>query len=378
LFGKQTVSNLTGEMLMRGNRDFTRQQLADEFEKLKIAGDPYHFQTTRTNLPAALRLVAKVLREPSFSESEFEQMRAQMLVNVESTRNDPHVLAEQEIGKHFNQYPTGDWRNIQTIDEQIAEIKAAKLDDVKAFYREFYGASHGELAIVGDFDEPAIAKVLEETLADWNSAAAYSVIKRSYADIAPTHKTIDASDKENGFYSARVNLDLADDDPDYPALTLANYIFGGGAGLDSRLMTRIRKQDGLSYGGESSLEPGSVDRAGNFSISAIAAPQNLAKLAAAVREELLRAVKNGFTAEEVARAKSGMLQQRTQTRAQDGALAYGWTTYLYLGRTYAWSKAYEDKVSALSAAQVSAAFRKAIDPAKMTVVIAGDARKAAP
>lgn len=377
LFGKQTISSLTGEMLMRGNRDFTRQQLADEFEKLKITGDVYHFQTTRANLPAALRLVSKVLREPSFPDSEFEQMRSQLLVSLESTRNDPHVLAEQEIGKLFNQYPSGDWRANQTIDEQIAEVKAAKLDDIKAFYREFYGASHGELAIVGDFDEAAIVKVLDDTLANWKSAAPYAIVKRSYADIAPVHKNIDTPDKENGFYTARVNLDLADSDADYPALTLANYIFGGGAGLDSRLMERIRKKNGLSYGGESSLEAGLVDRAGSFTINAIAAPQNLAKLDAAVREELQRALKNGFTAEEVARAKSGMLQQRTQTRAQDGALAYGWTTYLYLGRTYAWSKDYEDKISALSAEQVSAAFRKAIDPAKLTVVIAGDAKKAA-
>jgi zinc protease len=378
LFGKQTIASLTGEMLMRGNREFTREQLADEFEKLKITGDVYHFETTRANLPAALRLAAKILQEPSFPENEFEQMRSEMLVNLESTRNDPRVLAEQEIGQHFNQYPVGDWRANQTLDEQIAEVKAAKLADIKAFYQEFYGASHGEMAIVGDFDAPAIAKVLDETLANWKSKAPYAVVRTSYADIAATNKNIDTPDKENGFYAAHVNLDLSDNDADYPALTLANYIFGGGAGLDSRLMTRIRKKDGLSYGGESSLDPGLVDRAGSFSINAIAAPQNLAKVDAAVHEELQRTLKNGFSAEEVARAKSGMLQQRTQTRAQDGALAYGWITYLYLGRTYAWSKAYEDKISALSAEQVSAAFRKAIDPAKLTVVIAGDAKKAAP
>jgi zinc protease len=377
LFGKQTIAGLTGEMLMRGNRDYTREQLADEFEKLKITGDVNHFETTRTNLPDALRLIAKILQHPTFPDTEFEQMRSQMLVSLESTRSDPHALAEQEIGQHFNQYPAGDWRAHQTIAQQIAEIKAAKLDDIKAFYQEFYGASNGELAVVGDFDAPAVAKILHETLANWNSAANYAVIKRSYADIAPEHKIIDTPDKENGFYTARLNLDLADDDADYPALTLANYIFGGGAGLDSRLMARIRKKDGLSYGGESLLEAGSVDRAGSFTIGAIAAPQNLAKLDVAVREELQRILKNGFSAEEVARAKSGMLQQRTQTRAQDGALAYGWTTYLHLGRTYAWSKDYEDKIRALSADQVSAAFRKAIDPAKLTVVIAGDTKKAA-
>lgn len=378
LFGKQTIASLTGEMLMRGNREFTREQLADEFAKLKLTGDVYHFETTRANLPAALRLAARILQEPSFPENEFEQMRSEMLVSLESTRNDPRVLAEQAIGQHFNQYPVGDWRANQTLDEQIAEVKAAKLSDIKAFYQEFYGASNGELAIVGDFDAPAIAKVLDETLSNWKSKAPYAIVKTSYADIAPTHKNIDTPDKENGFYTAHVNLDLSDNDADYPALTLANYIFGGGAGLDSRLMTRIRKKDGLSYGGESSLEAGMVDRAGSFSINAIAAPQNLAKVDTAVHEELQRVLKNGFSAEEVARAKSGLLQQRTQTRAQDNALAFGWITYLYLGRTYAWSRAYEDKINALTAEQVSAAFRKAIDPAKLTVVIAGDAKKAAP
>jgi zinc protease len=350
--------------------------LADEFEKLKITGDAYHFQTTRANLPAALRLITTILKEPSFSEAEFEQMREEMLVELESSRHDPKVLAEQEIGQHFNQYPAGDWRSNQTTEQEIAEVKAAKLEDVKAFYHDFYGASHGELAIIGDFDPAAASKVLNETLADWKSAASYAVIKTAFADIAPEHKNIDTPDKENGVYTARINLDLADNDADYPALSVANYIFGGGAGLDSRLMTRIRKKDGLSYGGESSLDAGLLDRAGSFTISAIAAPQNLAKVDKDVREELQRILKEGFTAEEVARAKSGMLQTRTQTRAQDGALAAGWITYLYLGRTYAWSKEYEDKVSALTAEQVSAAFRKAIDPGKMTVVIAGDVKKA--
>jgi zinc protease len=378
LFGKRIVASLTEEMLLRGNRAFTREQLADEMEKLKIAGDIYHFETTRANLPAALRLVAQILKEPSFPESEFEQLRKQTLVSLESHLNDPRELAEQEIGQHFNHYPLGDWRAAERLDEKISEIKSIKLADIKAFYQNFYGASNGELAIVGDFDAPAIVKVLDETLANWKSAMPYARIPHSYADIAPTHKNIDTPDKENGFYTARVNLDLSDTDADYPALTLANYIFGGGAGLDSRLMDRIRKKDGLSYGGESSLEPGLVDRAGSFSISAIAAPQNLAKLDVAVREELVRVLKNGFSAEEVARAKSGLIQQRMQTRAQDNAVAYGWITYLYLGRTYAWSKAYEDRIASLSAEQVSAAFRKAIDPAKLTVVIAGDAKKEKP
>jgi zinc protease len=125
----------------------------------------------------------------------------------------------------------------------------------------------------------------------------------------------------------------------------------------------------------SSLSVGSLDRAGAWSAYAIAAPGNIPKVEIAFKEELARALKDGFTNEELASAKSGILQKRTQTRAQDGALAGAWVSFLYLGRTFAWSKQFEDKLVALKPADLVAALRKYIDPAKVTVVKAGDFSK---
>jgi zinc protease len=375
LFGKQSIPALTNAMLMRGTSKYTRAQLADAFDKLKISGDPYHFTTTRANLGDALRLVAHVLREPSFPEAEFEQLRQQWIVSLEAGRSDPQDLAGRAMEEYFNRYPKGDPRATSTIDEQIAEVKALKLEDIKAFHREFFGASHGELAIVGDFDPAASAQVVEETLGSWKSAANYKRIDSVNFDVAPVHKLIDTPDKENGVLAARVNLDMRTDDADYPALELANYIFGDG-GMNSRLMARIRQKEGLSYGGGSTLSVSDTDRASQFTVGAIAAPQNLPKVELAVRQELERARKDGFTAAEVAAAKSGLLLQRLQNRAQDGALASGWTSYLFLDRTFDWSRQYEEKIRALTAEQVSAAFRKAIDPSRLSIVIAGDAAKA--
>ena len=105
---------------------------------------------------------------------------------------------------------------------------------------------------------------------------------------------------------------------------------------------------------------------------AIAAPGNIAKVESAAREELARALKEGFTDAEVASAKSGILQQRAQNRAQDGGLAAGWVANLHLGRTFAHSKQLEEKIAALTAADIVAALRRHIDPAKLTVVKAGD------
>jgi zinc protease len=375
-FGKSMVSAMTQEMLTRGTTRYSRTQLADELSRLKIAGGSvYQFETTRQNLAAALRLQAHVLKEPSFPASEFEQLKQQWIVGLEADRNEPATKAGQAMSEYFDHWPKGDPRAVMTIDEQIAEIKAMKLDDVKAYHREFYGASHGELSIVGDFDKDETTKIVQETLGGWQSKAPYARMPDENAERKAIARFIDTPDKENGFYTARLNLDLNTADPDYAALELANYIFGDG-GLKSRLMDRIRQKDGLSYGGGSALSAGDIDRAGSFSISAIAAPQNLKKLDAAIREELARVVKDGFTAAEVAGAKSGLLQQRLQNRSKDNVLAGAWTNYLYLGRSFAWSKQHEERLKSLTVEQVNAAFRKAIDPARLSVITAGDSSKA--
>jgi zinc protease len=80
-------------MLMRGTSRYDRVQLADAFEKLKVAGGLTHFQTTRENLAEALKLVAHVLKEPSFPAAEFEQLRQQSLVALEASRGEPPNLA---------------------------------------------------------------------------------------------------------------------------------------------------------------------------------------------------------------------------------------------------------------------------------------------
>jgi zinc protease len=375
MFGKGAIPGLTAAMLTRGTSRYTRAQLADEFERLKINGSVTHFDTTRANLPEALKLIAHVLQEPVFPQAEFDQLRQQSLVSLDASRNEPGAVAQRALGIHFNIYPRGDIREETTLEQDIADIQAAKLSDLQAFHKAYYGTTPAQLAIVGDFDAKAIVPLVDQLFGHWKAPENVAPILSRYADVAPNRQMIDTPDKENGVYAARMNLDLNLDDPDYPALMLANYIFGDG-GLKSRLMDRIRQKDGLSYGGGTMISPGELDRAGSFSISAIAAPQNLKRVEAAVQEELARALKQGFTAPELAAAKSGLMQQRVQNRADDGALAAGWTVYLYQGRTYAWSAAFEKKMMAVTLDQLNAAFRKAIDPAKLSVVMAGDVKKA--
>jgi zinc protease len=381
LFGKATVASMTGQMLMRGTSKFSRTQLSDEMEKLKIAGGitglSASYQTTRPNLVDALKLAAHVMREPSFPESEFEQLKKQALTAIEAQKSQPQPLAGNVMAQHFNQFPRGDVRYTASFAEAEDDTRAVTLQQIKDFHTTFYAANKGEIAIVGDFDEKAVTEAIKEAFGSWKGGMPWTRVTTPHKAFAPINKSIETPDKENAMFVARINLDMQDTDADYPALFVANYIMGGGAGFDSRLMARIRVKDGLSYGAGSGLNVSAADRGASWSAGAIAAPQNMAKVEAAFMEEVNRALKDGFTAEEVKSAKTGILQGRLQSRAQDGSLASGWLAYMDYGRTYAFGKAFEDKINALTPTDVSAAFKKHIDPAKISIVKAGDFVKGA-
>ena len=146
----------------------------------------------------------------------------------------------------------------------------------------------------------------------------------------------------------------------------------GGGFLNSRLASRIRQKEGISYGVGSNFNANSLDPVASFNAFAIYAPENAARLEAAFKEELARALKDGFTAEEVEQAKKGWLQQRQLSRANDRELAARLNQFLYYSRTLAWDADFESKIKSLTPEQINAAMRKYMTPDKLTIIKAGD------
>jgi len=384
LMGKATSADLAADMLMRGTTKHTRQQIQDELDRLKarvaVSGRPTQanvsIETIRENFPEVLKLVAEILREPAFPAKEFAELQQENLAAIEQQKSEPNALAPNVFQRHLSPYPAGDPRYVETFDESLAAYKAATLDEAKKFYADFYGASNGELAVVGDFDDAAVAKLAADLFGSWKSPARFERVPQLYKDVAAENRALETPDKANAFFIAGQNLPIGDEDPDYPALVLGNYMLGGGF-LNSRLAVRIRQKDGLSYGVGSQIQASPLDKAGSFTTYAIYAPQNEAKLEAAFKEEVARVLKDGFEAKEVAEAKSGWLQSRQVGRAQDAALARTLATDLYIQRTLAWDAALEKKVEALTPEQILAAMRKNLDLSKMTIIKAGDFAKTA-
>ena len=375
---------LAGRLLMRGTASKNRQQIQDEIDRVKAqinmtgsaTGASATIETTRENLPAALRLVAEMFKDSVFPESEFEQVRKEQLTGLDFARTEPQALAGVRLQRILYPFPKGDVRGAMSIEEQTAGLQSAKLEEAKAFYKRFYGASHGELAVVGDFDPAEIKKVATDSFGAWKSSAPYERIKTGFVKIAPLNETIETPDKANAVFLAASRLNLSSKDPDYAPVVFGNYMLGGGF-LNSRLATRIRVKDGLSYGVGSGLFAKSDEKDGTFRANAIAAPQNVAKVEAAFKEELELALKSGFTQKEIDADRAGWLQSQQVTRAQDASLANVLATRDYDNLTMAYDEALEKQVSRLTPDEITAAMRRVVDPAQIVIVKGGDFKKAA-
>ena len=383
-----SVPWLVGDMLMRGTRTMSREQIAQRFEALKttanVSGSSQlaliNLNSRREHVGDALTLAADILRNPSFTESEFEQSRLQAITALEGSLKEPGTVASDAMNAYFDPWPKGHPYAHRSTAETLANLRTLKREDLIAVHRDFFGTAEGQIVIVGDFDPVAMKAQLQALFGDWRSATPFERVATHYTEVAARASRLETPDKANAVVMARHNLPLNENDADYPALLVANSILGGGS-LESRLGDRLRQKDGLSYnvGSSISADRSQVGRddAGTLMIQAIAAPENVDRLETALREELARFVRDGITAEELKAAVNDLLTRRQQGRANDGSIANTLSTNLYMGRTMAWTAQLEARMQALTVDEVNAAIRKHIKPEALSVFAAGDFAKAA-
>jgi zinc protease len=214
---------------------------------------------------------------------------------------------------------------------------------------------------------------VDELFGDWRTPRPFERVPARHFDRPAADKEVNTPDKANAVLRAGLNVKLRDDHPDFPALVLANYLLGGSS--TARLPQRVREKEGLSYSTFSGFNASAFDESGSLRIGAIYAPQNRERVERAIREELGRAVREGFSAQEIKTGKQALLEARRMARTQDRALAGRLSAYLFMKRTFAWDIELEAKIAALTPAMVQAAMKRHFDPAGLSLVAAGDFKK---
>jgi zinc protease len=388
LKGKTTASNLIGEMLIRGTKKHSYQALKDAFDELKadvqfggggplaseLPGDSVvRVTTTRENLPKVLALIGEALREPIFPPAEFESFKKEQLAQLEEQKNDPRARAFTTLRQRLSPWPKDDVRYSPTIDESIERLKAAKLQDLKALHAGLWGGTSAELAIVGDFAEAATKAELEQVFGGWRSPKAWQRIAQPYKASQPGEELIATPDKEMAILAVGHSLELRDDDPDYPALTLLNHLLGGA--VNSRLFERLRQKEGISYGVFSAILADSEDKEGAFVAGALCAPQNADKAMNALLEEIDKLVQQGVAGAELADAKKSYAASWDNEMAQDDFIVHQLVEDLYLGRTLSFWANVNAKIQALTPADIKRVAQKYVHTQNLTKIKAGDFSK---
>ena len=378
LHGKSQISALTTGMLMRGTTALTRQQLIDSLSKLTAAvsvsgsinSATVVIETVHSSFIPVLELVAAMLRSPRLDAEELERFRKERLVQLDVQKTDPPQQAINLVQGRFAPRPPGHPLHSNSTQELIDGSTAVTIDEVRAFHREHFGGSAADLSAVGDFDAAAVRTAASRLFADWRNPQPFTRIVRGYEPSESTFVSLETPDKTNAALAVGTTLELRDDDPDYAAMALVNFMLATGPG--ALLVDRLREKEGLSYGFLPFFTVQSFERYATWIFGAMAAPKNIVRLQHALRDELDRIRRDGFTPDQLARYRSGFLQNRAQARGNESSLAGLLLTRRYANRTMAFEQALDERIAALTLDEVNAALRKYIDPTRLVVGRVGD------
>ena len=378
LKGEAQTGALWAAMVDKGGAGLSRQQIQDRLDgwRTELAVNysrgilVVNLQSRRQHLASAVELVSRLLREPALEAGVLAELQRQALSAIEQARQEPGDIVAKAVARHGNPYAIGDPRAVASFEQEAEAVRAVTVDRLRRFHSRFVGAGTAEFAAVGDFDAAALRSVLERELGSWASPTPYRRVEDPLWSAAAARMVFNTPDKQNAVLQIRQPLPLSDTHSDAPALMVANMMLGGGG--SSRLWIRLREKGGLSYDVRSSIDWNPREAHSVWSASAIFAPGNLKAAEEAFRDEIARALSEGFTEAELRDARAGLLNFRRLSRAQDGALANRLAADLHLGRTMAWSAALDEALGRVTLEQANAALRRYLKPETFVIGLGGD------
>lgn len=369
--------SLIPSMLWRGCEKYDFQSTVDKIDSLasslELDSGPgvlaAFIKSEKKYIKPVLELVNDMVCKPLFLEKEFNILKDREIDDYEEIKTDPQRVGFHELERL--KYP---WRQdsihyVPSYEERILQLKSMKRDDLVSAYKDFsLGNIH--LSMVGDFNSEEITGEINNIFKDRLLDKEYSRIARPFIANIPKELVIDTKDKEMAILAYAYNFALRDDDPDFPALKLACYMFG--ENMNSRLMHRIREREGISYGAGSYLEVGRYEKNASFNMYAMASPDKVSKAKKAMEEEWELFLKEGVNDNELNSAKDSIYLSFENSLANDGNLASSMAIDLDINRDFYFRENIFNKIKLLNKADIYNAINNWWSNYQFSIVVAGD------
>jgi len=383
LAGKNEIASLTAELLKAGTKTKTKEQMQDRLDQLKssintrMSGQNLFIsvETYKNSYPEVMDILKDMVTNSVFPQNEITKSIAEYSTILEGQLKDPQALAQNELQRLASPYPKESIFYTASMQEQIDNTKKVTREQIVNYFQNIMGANNGFGTVLGNLDPKIAASSLENTFGKWTAKSKSTLINPTYFETKKLDKNFLTPDKENAMALGTQSFKMDQKSADYPAFLLANEILGSGGFLSARLPMRLREKEGISYGvGSFTNIPVSNDVA-SWGFYALLNPTKRDAVEKAVKEEVAKALKDGFTADEVMTNKKSYGNIQKTMLGMDNTLINLVNKKLQYGVSLDEYDALNSKIENLKVEEVNAALRKYLTLDRLTSVYAGDFNK---
>ncbi len=376
---KGGLAYLTNTLLAEGTQKLSADQVAENFEKL---GAQYSAESQRdmaslhlrslsepSQLIPAVQTLAELVSQPAFPEQGFKREQQTALSALKQQSQSPNQVASKAF--YTALYPNQPYSNWVLGDEKT--IAALTVEDVRAFFKQYYVAKNVAVTIVGDLsatEADAIAQTLVKDMAQGEKPAPIQEVGNLTENVV----------RKVNFPSAQTHILLGEPgvkhgDPDYYALYLGNHILGGNGSV-TRIFDIIRNKNGLAYSAYSYFVP--MRERGPFVLGCQTRNDQADKALQLMQGLLQEFVEKGPTDEELAQAKKNLLGGYALRFDSNASISQQISALAFYGLPLDYFDKFKPAIEAIDSNKVKEAFQKRILTKNMVVVMVGGEAVAPP
>ncbi|MBI1176628.1 hypothetical protein GC207_04230 [bacterium] len=377
--GKEGLASLTGYLMARGGtKSKTAEELDERMDFLAaqlgtgIQGfqGNAHLNLLSKDLDEGLSILREVLAEPRFQEDKIALRKEQIIAEMKQRNDDSADIEQRErrflaFGEHF-------WSNRLETKSSVDSISR---DDLIAFHHKWIQPKNFIIAVAGDFDVDDMTARLNKLIADWPYSGETAPEPPANPEMAKPGIYLVDKDVNQG----RVTLMLPGiqrDNPDYFACLVMNDILGGG-GFTSRLMNRIRSDEGLAYSAGSAFQAG-VYAPGPFIAVFQSKSRTVPYATSIIEQELKRMADQPVSDEELNTSKRSFIDTFPQNFASKSAVAGLFGNDELTGRFAKdpdYWKEFRGKIDAISEDDVQKVAKKYLKPNDAVILVVGQKKE---
>jgi len=372
--GKTGLASLTGSQIRAGG---TKSKPPAEFDE-EVAflaanlssgiGDvegSANLNSLKSNLDQSLALFVEMLRSPGFDPGRLQLAKSQILQQMER-RNDSAAGIEQ---REFARLLRGE-QHFSTAQITKGSLEAVTREDMIAFHEKYYYPANFVFAVSGDFETKDMLARLEKAFGNWpnKSDKPVPVPKPNYTP-KPGVYIVDKKDVNQGRVRMG-HLGTMITNPDHIALSVMNGVLGGG-GFTSRIMSRVRSDEGLAYSAGSAFHHG-VYYEGSFLAAFQSKSPTVAQAVAIVREEIEKMRTGRITQEELETEKNQVIESFPNRFATASSIASQFASDYYTGLPEEYWQTFRDRVRALTVEDIQRVAQKYLHPDQLVLLIVGN------